>query len=192
MSELIKGAGKSKLRLYFTTALMLALAITGGLFAYAYTTRTTALSVTDAKSDFASVTVNNTVGSYSIFGSYRGRIPQGNLFAVTPAANYPGDLEVSVYLDNIDQLSYKYGLLLMRIRFVDSGNSTVDVDGIQKPLSLNNGVVTFTASTLLAANTTYYIQTTGGVYRTFPWAYIGTSGGTYAPSITADVLQAGL
>ena len=191
MSEVIKGAGKSKLRQYFVTALMLTLAITGGLFAYAYTTRTTALSVTDAASDFASVTVNNTVGSFSIFGSYRGRIPQGNLFAVTPAANYPGDLEVSVYLDNIDQLSYKYGLLLMRIRFVDSGNGTVDVDGIQKPLSLNNGVVSFTA-TGLTANTTYYIQTTGGVYRAFPWAYINTSGGTYAPSITADVVQAGL
>lgn len=191
MSELIKGAGKSKLRRYFATALMLTLAVTGGLFAYAYTTRTTVLSVTDAAADFAMVTVNNTVGSYSIFGSYRGRIPQGNLFNVTPAANYPGDLEVSVYLDNIDQLSYKYGLLLMRIRFVDSGNSTVDVDGIQKPLSLNNGVVSFTA-TGLTANTTYYIQTTGGVYRAFPWAYINTSGGSYAPSITADVVQAGL
>jgi len=191
MSELIKGAGKSKLRLYLATALLLALAVTGGLFAYAYTTQTTALSVTGAAADFASVTVNNTVGNFTIFGSYRGRIPQGNLFNVTPAANYPGDLEVSVYLDNIDQLSYKYGLLLMRIRFVDSGNSTVDVDGIQKPLTLSNGVVSFTA-TGLTANTTYYIQTTGGVYRAFPWAYIGTSGGTYAPSITADVLQAGL
>ena len=191
MSELIKGAGKSKLRLYLATALLLALAVTGGLFAYAYTTQTTALSVTGAAADFASVTVNNTVGNYTVFGSYRGRIPQGNLFNVTLAANYPGDLEVSVYLDNIDQLSYKYGLLLMRVRFVDSGNSTVDVDGIQKPLSLSNGVVSFTAKDL-TANTTYYIQTTGGVYRAFPWAYIGTSGGTYAPSITADVLQAGL
>jgi hypothetical protein len=45
MSEVIQKADKSKLRRYFVTALLLALVITGGLFAYAYTTATTSLSV---------------------------------------------------------------------------------------------------------------------------------------------------
>jgi len=191
MSAVIKETGGTTLRRYFITALLVALAITAGLFAYAYTSQTTSLNATAATADFASVTVNNTVPGYNIFGSYRGKIPQGNLFNVTPATGYPGDLEVNVYLDNVDQLSYKYGMLLMRIRFVDSGNNTVDVEDLTKPLSLQNGVVNF-AATGLTPGTTYYIQTTGGVYRAFSWAYLTGSGGSYDPSITCEVVQAGL
>jgi len=191
MSAVIKATGGATLRRYFVTALLVALAVTGGLFAFAYTSDTTSLNATAATADFASVTVNNTVPGYNIFGSYRGKIPQGNLFDVTPTTSYPGDLEVNVYLDNIDLLSYKYGMLLVRIRFVDSGNNTVDVEDMTKPLTLQNGVVSFTA-TGLTPGTTYYIQTTGGVYRAFPWAYLTSSGGSYDPSITCEVVQAGL
>ena len=190
MSAIIKGAGGTTLRRYFIGALVAALAVTSGLFAYAYTSQTTTLGAVSLSSDFANVTVNNTVGNFNVLGSFRGKIPQGNLFNVTPS-DYSGDLQVNVYLDNIDQLSAKYGLLLMRVRLVDSGNSTVDVENATKPLTLNNGVVSLTAASL-TANTTYYVQTTGGVYRTFPWAHIGTSGGSFVPSITCEVLQAGL
>jgi hypothetical protein len=190
MSAVIKGTGGATLRRYFVTALLLALTVTGGLFAYAFTSRTTTLGAVSLSSDFAAVTVNNTVPNFNVLGSFRGRIPQGNLFAITPS-DYSGDLEANVYLDNIDQLTSKYGMLLMRIKFVDSANATVDVEGIAKPLSLQNGVVSFTANGL-TANTTYYIQTTGGVYRTFPWAYLNVSGGSYIPSITCEVVQAGL
>lgn len=191
MSAIIKGAGGSTLRRYFIGALVAALAITGGLFAYAYTSQTTTLGAVSISSDFANVTVNNTVPNYPILGSYRGKIPQGNLFNISPSANYSGDLQVNVYLDNLDQLSYKYGLLLMRVRIVNGANSTVDVENMTKPLTLNNGQVSFTCDGLTPL-TTYYIQMTGGVYRTYPWAYLTGSGGSYVPSITAEVLQAGL
>jgi hypothetical protein len=190
MSAVIKGTGGATLRRYFITALLLALAVTGGLFAYAYTSETTTLGAVSISSDFAAVSVNNTVPSFNVLGSFRGIILPGHLFAITPS-DYSGDLEANVYLDNIDQLSSKYGMLLMRIEFVNAGDTPVDVEGIAKPLSLQNGVVSFTASSL-TANTTYYIQTTGGVYRTFPWAYLTGSGGSYIPSITCEVVQAGL
>jgi hypothetical protein len=32
----------------------------------------------------------------------------------------------------------------------------------------------------------------GGVYKTFPWSYLNGIGGTWNPSFTAEVLQAGL
>jgi len=190
MSAVIKGTGGTTLRRYFITALLMALAVTGGLFAYAYTSKTTTLGAVSLSSDFAAVTVNNTVPSFNVLGSFRGRIPQGYLFEITPS-DYSGDLETNVYLDNIDLLSSKYGLLTMRIKFVNSANASVDVEAIAKPLSLQNGVVSFTANGL-TANTTYYIVTTGGVYRTFPWAYLNVSGGSYVPSITCVVVQAGL
>jgi hypothetical protein len=191
MNEAIQGAGKSKLRRYLVTALVLALAITGGLFAYTYTSQTTTLGAVSISSDFANVTVNNTVPNYAVLGSYRGKIPQGNLFEVSPSANYSGDLQVNVYLSNVDQLSYKYGMLLMRVRIVNGANATVDVENMAKPLTLNNGQVSFTCDGLTPLST-YHVQMTGGVYRTFPWAYLTSSGGSYTPSITCEVLQAGL
>ena len=101
MSTIIKGAGGTTLRRYFIGTLVAALAITGGMFAYAFTTQTTTLGAVSISSDFANVTVNNTVPNFAVLGSYRGRIPQGQLFEVSPSANYSGDLQVNVYLDNL-------------------------------------------------------------------------------------------
>lgn len=192
MTEIIQAGGKGRLRRYLVTAMLAALAATGGLFAYAYTSSTGTIAATSKSADFAQVTDNVSAGtSFNVFGSYRGSIGAGTLFEVTPATDYQGDLEVNVYLSNADQLSYKYGLLLMRITFVDSGDSAVDVEGIAKPLTLQNGVVSFIADNL-TAGTTYYIKTTGGLYRSFPWAYLNGSGGSYSPQISAEVVQAGL
>lgn len=190
MEAVIQGTGKSLLRRYLVTALLLALAVTGGTFAYAYTSAATSLTVTDASTDFAEISDNMTVPTYNVFGSYRGRIQAGNLFNVTPSSGYPGDLEVSVYLSNIDQLSTTYGLFLLRVQFVNENGNPMDVEGITKCLSLSNGVVSFTADNL-TAGTEYYIKTTGGVYRTFPWSYL-TNQTQYAPDLYAEVGQAGL
>ena len=190
MNSVIQGAGKSMLKRYLVTALMLALAVTGGTFAYAYTSATTSLTVSDASVDFAEISANMTVPNYNLFGSYRGGIQAGNLFNVTPSSGYPGDIEVSVYLSNIDQLSTTYGLFLLRVEFVDENGDPMDVEGITKSLSLNNGVVNFAADNL-TAGTMYYIKTTDGVYRTFPWAYLNGKN-QYAPQLYAEVGQVGM
>jgi len=193
MSAIIKGAGGTTLRRYFVTALLLALAVTGGLFAYAYTIASTSLTVGGVSSDFGNITAStaNTVSSYTPFGTYRGRIGAGNLFDVTPYTGYNGDIGINVYLDNIDQIGYKYGMFMVKLRLVNSANASVDVDGVDKPLSMRNGVVSFTSNNM-TGGTTYYIYCVGGVYRTFPWAYLTGAGGSWAPSFTAEILQAGL
>ncbi|HEY83180.1 MAG TPA: hypothetical protein G4O01_07855 [Dehalococcoidia bacterium] len=190
MSAVIQGAGKSHLARYLVTALLVTLAITGGMFAYAYTTATTSLSVSSGAADFASITANNTVPSYTIFGTYRGSIGAGKLFDVTPTSGYTGDLQINVYLANADQLSKNYGMFLLRVKLVDSSDQYVDVDGLEKVLTLENGVVSFVSSNM-TAGTTYYIKTSGGVYRAFPWAYL-TNQTIYSPQITAEVRQVGL
>ena len=195
MNNLVKEIMGSKLRRYFIIALVASLAVTSGMFAYAYTTTSTSLSVTGASASFADVTANMTVPSYTAFGSYRGAIEAGNLFNVTPDASYPGDLEINVYLNNLDQLSYKYGMLLMNIKIADNAGNFLDAEGITKPLTLQNGVVSFiSTSSNFTAGTDFYVQVTGGVYRAFPWAYLSgvTGSGSWAPSVTCEVVQAGL
>ncbi|MFH0941737.1 MAG: hypothetical protein V1823_01765 [Chloroflexota bacterium] len=169
-------------------ALALAFVASATMFAFTYTSASTDITATSGGNDFASVAANNTVASYSVFGSYRGAIGSGNLFNLTPATGYPGDLEVSVYLTNLDQLSKTYGMFLMKLQLTAFNGTPVDSEGITKPLTLNNGVVTFLADSL-TGGTTYYIRTTGGIYRAFPWAFI--SGSIYGPTLYADVVQAG-
>jgi len=195
MKNIISGILGNTLRRYLIMALAGTLAVTSGMFAYAYTTTSTNLSVTGASSSFADVTANMTVPSFTAFGSYRGAISAGNLFNITPAASYPGDLEINVYLNNIDDLSYKYGMILMNIKIADNAGNFLDAEGITKPLTLQNGVVSFVStSSNFTAGTDFYVQVDGGVYRAFPWAYLSgvTGSGSWAPSITCEVLQAGL
>lgn len=169
-------------------ALALAFVASATMFAFTYTSASTSITATSGGNDFAAVTANNTVANYSVFGSYRGAIGSGNLFNLTPAASYTGDLEVSVYLTNLDQLSKTYGMFLMKLQLTDNVNAPADIEGITKPLTLNNGVVTFLADNLTGGQT-YYIKSTGGIYRAFPWAFI--SGSIYGPTLYADVVQAG-
>jgi len=190
MSELIKGAGKSKLRLYLATALMLALAITGGLFAYAYTQDVATITASLTTGDFANVTDCTTFPSYNVFGSYRGALPEGYLFEILPTTGYPGDIAVNVYLSNIDELGKHYGLWMMRVQIVDSSNVTIDKEDATKILSLRNGAVSF-VSDEMPPGATYYVRSDGGVYRSHCFAYI-TGFGAVNPQITAEILQAGL
>ena len=195
MNNIVSGILGNTLRRYLVIALAISLVVTGSMFAYAYTTSTTNLTVTGASSSFADVTTNMTVPSFTAFGGYRGAIQAGNLFNITPNASYPGDLEINVYLNNIDQLSYKYGMILMNIKIANNAGNFLDVEGITKPLTLQNGMVNFVStSSNFTAGTDFYVQVTGGVYRAFPWAYLSgvTGSGSWQPSITAEVLQAGL
>ncbi len=187
--NIIHGIFGSTLRRFVVIGLTLSLTVTGGLFAYAYTSDTGSISVSSGTADFADISDNVTVSPWKVFGSYRGTIGSGNLFNVTPTTDYPGDLEVNVYLSNADDLGKTYGMFLMRITLVDSGDSPIDKEGIAKPLTLQNGVVSFVTDNFTTGNT-YFVKTTGGVYRAYAWAYL--SGKTlYGPTFHAEVVQAG-
>jgi hypothetical protein len=169
-------------------ALVLALAGSATMFAFTYTSASTSITATSGGSDFATVTANNTVSAFDVFGSYRGAIGSGNLFNVTPASSYTGDLEVSVYLTNLDDLSKTYSTFLMKVELTDNTGTPVDMESIEKPLTLNNSIVTFQCDGLTGGQT-YYIKTTGGIYSAFPWAFVSSS--VYGPTLYAEVGQAG-
>ena len=178
----------------FVTALLLALAISGGLFAYTWTTATATLVAQTTYGDFASVTAN-TAGIANItwtpFGRYRGGIPEGILFNVTPTTGYDGDLEVTVYLANADELSKNYRFWMIRLQLLD-GSTPVDAQGDTQVLTLNNGQASFYwSSSNYTAGTTYDIKCTGGSYIGLPWVGSGWAD-SYDPLLFVEVTQAGL
>lgn len=195
MNNIVSGILGNTLRRYLVIALAASLAITGGMFAYGYTTQTATITGASQSWDYANVTANATSGmDFDVFGSYRGKINAGTVFTVEPAPTYTGDLQVNVYLSNLDDLSYKYGMILLRMAFVDPANTTQkqDVEGIEKPLTLNNGMVSFTCDNTTALPN-YAVRVQGGIYRSFPWAYLTNQGsGSFSPQLTCEVLQAGL
>jgi hypothetical protein len=196
MKSIVSGILGNTLRRYLVIALVGSFAVTSGMFAYAFTTDTAQLSVSASDTDFCTITDNMTVPQFSPYGTFRGKIDPGYLFSFTPQTNYSGDIAINVYLDNIHDIGYKYGMFMLKVDIVDpSDNSTKSIDGVARVLSLNSGVATLvTTSANITYGNPYHIYTSGGTYKTFPGAFLSTvtGQGAWAPSFTAEVVQAGL
>ena len=142
---------------YYLTALLLALAITGGVFASGFLSDTVQLTVTAAESNFADVSANNTPAlSWNITGGQKGSIGSGYLFNVDPATGYTGDLVVTVTIGNASDLAKYYRVLSLNLGMVYSGNLT-DVD-----ISAGNGN-TYTLLTLDNGSASMYVPATANM-----------------------------
>ncbi len=121
-------AEKSRKGLILVGAFLLALAVTGGVFAYTYTTASVTISAI-ADSDYATVAPEETIEfTTRVFGHYRGEIPSGKVFKITPDDDYTGDLNVKVYLANADKLTLAYKHLNMKFEIQDANGEVVDVN----------------------------------------------------------------
>ena len=139
---------------YLAGALLLALAVTGGVFAYGWINSTVTLTAAAATQDFAAVSANTTTAvTWSPYGFYKGSITAGAtgtpIFNVdTATAVYTGDLVVTVSLANADTLAKCYRVLALKLMMYDSGDNIVDInestvgdDDDYVLLTLNNGEV---------------------------------------------------
>ena len=171
-------------------SLLLTLVITGGLFAYAYTTATAIITVGEAAADFASVTDNGTFDvDYDLLGSVNGKIGSGVMFDVTGDSNYSGDVEVIVTLANADELVQEYRFWMLRLVFSDStGNTLKDMQGITKIISLDNPSTSFAVQSANITGVTNYVYLKGGSYKAYPFALLGSSHSD--PVIFCKVVQA--
>ena len=178
-------AEKSRKGLFFIGAILLALAITGGIFAYGATTDTITLGLT-AQSDFAAV-LENTVDppTWDVWGSYKGSVDTGDLFTVTPDAvgGWTGDMSVVLTLTNAHELVAAYRILVLEIEIWDSGTPTQV--GTTEYLTMGNGEISIEIDqTGLTAP--YDVRLTDGFYITnrSPWTTDYED-----PSIFCQVLQ---
>jgi molybdopterin converting factor small subunit len=175
---------------YLVGALLLALAVTGGVFAYGWINATTTISATTTDYNFADVSVNNTVTGWTAHGFFKGDISSGDLFNVSPAPGYAGDLTISVGIGNAGDLAQRYRLLVMQLELVYTDNGTnLDISAgngaTWTMLSLNNGSVDLFPD-VSTANMTVRVK--DGFYITHAKG-IGAWGGSAAPELFCEVAQ---
>lgn len=186
-------------------ALLLALAITGAMFIYyTYTTAALTLTAGTGYGEFATVepASADTPAWPTMWMRWKGKLWGGDLFTITPQANYNGDLVVKVSLVNVGDLVKGYMFLNMKLQLWDcavanhgTGNNVTDSAWQSggsahewKLLSLENGVATFALKSYTAGNT-YYVYLAGGSFHTHPWStFIGAT--SVSPEFYCEVTQA--
>ncbi len=89
-----------------------------------------------------------------------GPVPTGGLYEITPASGFTGDLTVSLYLLNTDQLLKAYRYLNIQAYLTDSVEAGETPDF--RVITLNNGAATFTIEGGTASS--YNLNVTGGGY----------------------------
>ncbi len=167
-------------------ALVALLVITGGMFAYTFTTATATIGVGAPASDFANITANSSFTAPTVFGKFTGTWPTGKLFTITPASGYTGDLVVTVYLVNSGELIRQYQHLNMAVTYTDNTGTMADEQSETQVLSLQNAQVLFTWT---SGNGTspFSVDVTGGGYRLHPFKTL--TGGSYQPQVWCEVTQ---
>ncbi|MBA7645760.1 hypothetical protein ES703_53518 [subsurface metagenome] len=181
-------AEKSRKGLFFIGAILLALAITGGIFAYGATTVTVTLGLT-AKTDFAEVEAA-TPTPWNVWGSYKGRVPAGDLFTITPEASVPadswtGDMSVTLTIANAQDLVEAYKMLVFEIEVWDDGTAAIATGSTTEYLTLGKGDIDIDFEQGAPAGT-YTVKIISGYYITHKG---GWTDGKEDPLIMCQVLQ---
>jgi hypothetical protein len=166
-------------------ALAAVLVVTGGAFAYTFTTATATIGVTAPTSDFATVTAGN-VTAPNVFGKFTGTWPSSTLFTITPEPSYTGDLVIRAYLVNTGELIRYYEHLNMSLEFTDNVSSAADEQAIVQVLNLQNAEVLFTWANGTGGSP-YSVDLTGGSYRLHPWKTL--AGGNVQPQLWLEIRQ---
>lgn len=176
---------RSRKGLLLFVPIVLFLVVTSGVFAYGATTTTVGLALTD-QPDFASVVAAGSPPTWNVFGSYRGTVAAGDLFTITPDANFTGDMVVVLTVTNVHDLVDTYRIMVLEIMIMDSAGTPVQV-GTTEYLGLAKGEATIEIDqTGLTAP--YDVQIASGFYITHRG---GWTSGKEDPTILCDVMQKG-
>jgi len=182
-------------------ALLLALAATGGVFAFGWINATTTLSVTAASADFAAVTANTTdLPTWTPYGFFKGSIsgPKPIFHVNTFDSGYTGDVVVTVSIANADELVRCYRVLALKIDIVDSTDNIIDINGDEtypgtaadfSMLTMGNGAVDLFMYQNAADN--YTVRVKSGFYISHVYKP-GNWGSNYEdPVLFCEVAQMG-
>ena len=95
------------------------------------------------------------------FSVIQGEVPAGDLFEINPAAGYPGDLLIKIYLTNTNDILKAYKYINMKVYMADTLEAEKTPD--YQVLSIETGVITFNIKGGSAEN--YKVKIIGGSYR---------------------------
>jgi hypothetical protein len=177
-------------RIYLIIALVVALVVAGGTFAYTQTSSSVTASV--SSNSFATVTAasggeawakHDGVPSWTPLEGSAGSVTAGDLYYIDPG-DYAGDLLIMLYITNAGDLSSAYSYLNLEVQVWDydadpEGWTSESVDYF---LTLSNGYVAFILSA--PGGDGYVVTIDDGSW----YCIDGT--GTLAPTFFIDVRQA--
>ncbi|MFC2011805.1 hypothetical protein ACFLVU_01620 [Chloroflexota bacterium] len=135
-------------KLYFTIALTVAAIVSVGTFAYTYTNATASISTSPVKGDFGNYEEavsqpdwNSILDDLSTENITCGEVPTGDLYTITPLANYSGDMMTNVYLANTGDLTKAYSYFNAKLYLNGSVESEETPE--YRLLTLQNSTATF-------------------------------------------------
>jgi molybdopterin converting factor small subunit len=188
---------------YLVGALLLVLAVTGGVFAAGFINATATLNGSVKSSNFADVSLN-TAGisdlSWTAYGSFKGAIVSSTtngtpIFNIdTATSGYTGDLVVTITLGNTDQLAKVYRLLALKLGMNAPDGSPIDINESGAAdsndwvmLTLENGSVSMFPKAA-ASNNVCTVRVLSGFYLTHVCPGMGWSGSA-SPDLFCEVAQ---
>ena len=194
-SLVFKKPGNSRIA-FLAGALLLAAVVTGSIFAYGFTNASLTINATTQSSNFADVTVNNTLPvTWTVHGMQKGQTGSGTLFSInTLTSGYTGNFMASVSMANLDDLVKVYRSLSLKIQMFDSSNNIVDInaDGSANAttdfavLTLNNSGITLPVTQV--APSVYTIKVVSGSFIANVAKNTWTSG-SGAPMLFCEITQ---
>lgn len=129
------------------TGLVAAVLLSGGAYAYTYTTGFQIINVGEPSGDVATSNVPsgqpdwNSVTDNLSENTTCGEVPTGDLYDITPNASYSGDILVDVYLTNAANLTRAYKYFNMKL-YLDGSDEAAETPSY-RVLSLENGRANF-------------------------------------------------
>ncbi len=172
-------------------ALLLALAATGGVFAFGFLNANVTLSAT-THSDFANVTANTDSISFNVWGLLKGSIfANHDLFYIKKNVSWTGDLVITVTLGNAGELAKVYRAFGLELILEDTNTH------VQQSLGLSQNQIVLLSLDYPSVNLFYSgasqnvtVKVKNGFYVA---THIGASGipagGSANPEIFCDVTQ---
>ncbi len=148
--------GKNKKKFYLIIAFLLVLIISGGTYAYTYTTAVGTINIAAPTGDIATSNATATQPDWNSVLSANttcGDVPTGNIFSINPNPAYTGDLLANIHLANVGSLIKAYQYLNMQVYVASSASASETPN--YKILTLQNGQATFSLLELVASSNTW-------------------------------------
>jgi len=171
-------------------ALLLALAVTGGMFAFGFLNANVTLTAT-THADFASVTPNSSTG-FPVHGLLKASILTNQvLFDVTKDADWTGDVVITVTLGNVGELAKVYRAFGLELVLVDTAVPTTPL-----PINIEQEDIVLLSLDYPSVNIFYTgdvknlgVKVKNGYYVATHFPGINPAGGNASPEIFCDVTQ---
>ena len=139
-----QGEGNTKKKFYLIMAFLIVLIISGGIYAYTYTTAVGTINIAEPTGDIITFNASATQPDWNSVLSANttcGEVPSGNLFDITPSAEYSGGAMATVYLANTGDLIKAYDYLNIKVYIY--GSEEAEGTPNYRLLTLRNGNANF-------------------------------------------------